>query len=120
MSPIPVRVLETGQYFPSFSAAVWALTGRPPHGRDHERFTLGRTIAGMHLVPDGDEDWEPDPTPCRRERPVRSVENGKIWPSLSCAARRLGVPVSAVYRAIQKRRPLGGFHWTYAEDAPRP
>lgn len=113
MSAIAVRVVETGEVFPSIRAAVKTVTGRPVNGNDWTLVQLGRPIAGVHLAPVNDPYWEPDCGWRRRQRPVRCVQAGTVYPSLSAAARSIGVFPYTLCRAIRRERPCGGALWVY-------
>lgn len=47
-------------------------------------------------------------------KPVRAVETGWLYPSMTAAAKRMGVRHSSIYGAINNGRRAGGHHWTYA------
>eukprot|EP00808_Paulinella_micropora_P004831 g38068.t1 len=51
-------------------------------------------------------------------RPVVCVETGVVYPSLSAAARAVGMEKfgkQRIWDAISNKRRAGGFHWSYAE-----
>ena len=115
MSAIPVQVLETGQEFPSVSAAFRALTGARYNGNNWLLFNQGRPIAGVHLKPLDDPYWEPDLEWRRRQRPVRCTTTGTVYPSLSAAARSIGVHAYTLCRAIRRGKPCCDLTWEYAD-----
>jgi hypothetical protein len=117
MNATPVRVVETGRVYPSLTAAVTAVTGREPHGRDRDNYHMGRPICGVLIAPADDPFWQPDSDfRSRKSRPTRCVETGELFPSISAAARAMNVAPAVVHRAINTRRPCCGYHWTYADD----
>lgn len=116
--PIPVRVLETGEHYPSIKAAIAAVTGRKPHGRHKENYLTGRAINGLHIIPEGADpaDWvtpEPGPGP-GRPRPVYCVDIQTTYSSISSAARQLGVSPAALYQSVTNGTRRGGYVWRWA------
>jgi hypothetical protein len=117
----PVRVLETGQSFPSLPAAIAALFHRRRTGRDYMNFDEGKPISGLHIYP-ADEDprvwFQPPPPPGQsqgRRTPVRCIDTGIIYPSMAEAGRANHVAPAAIYQAIHKRGKCCGLHWEYAD-----
>lgn len=47
-------------------------------------------------------------------KPVRAVETGWLYPSITAAAKRMGVRHSSIYNAINHGHRAAGHHWTYA------
>ncbi|MFZ9654655.1 MAG: hypothetical protein ACO29V_03365 [Limnohabitans sp.] len=124
MSGIPVRVLETGQSFPSLPAAIEELFCRRKTGWDYANFDAGRPISGLHIYP-ADEDpavwFQPPPPPGQsqgRRTPVRCIDTGIIYPSMAAAARANRVTAAAIYEAIHHRTKSGGHQWEYASGTP--
>ena len=51
----------------------------------------------------------------RNGRPVRCVETGKVYETMSAAAREYDVSRNAIYLAIKLNGRSNGVHWEYAD-----
>eukprot|EP00808_Paulinella_micropora_P002543 g78978.t1 len=49
-------------------------------------------------------------------RPVRCLETGQVYPSISCAARSVHVVQQTLSKAVRKGGRAAGFRWMYADD----
>ena len=47
-------------------------------------------------------------------KPVRAIETGWLYPSITAAAKRMGVRHSSIYKAINNGHRSAGYHWTHA------
>ena len=47
-------------------------------------------------------------------KPVRAVETGWLYPSITVAAKRMGVKAVSIYNALNHGHRSAGYHWSYA------
>lgn len=52
----------------------------------------------------------------RRMIPVKDIHSGEVWPSVTAAAKAVGVAVPTITQAIQNHRATRGRWLTYATD----
>jgi len=105
----PVKCVETGLIFDSILAASnWSKTSRINIRRALDKST---SIAGGYH-------WcyvDSANPPVRNQRPVKCVETGEIFESMSAAAKSIGISSSGIKNVIiGKNHTAGGYHW---EDA---
>lgn len=119
----PVRCVETGEVFPTAEAAAEAVGCKS--SSNICACVKGRTLtaAGLHWAPVW-SDVTVEGIEGSRERPVRPVvclETGKVYRSAKAAAEAVGLKGSSGvwYCAQGRSKTAGGFHWAYADEAPR-
>eukprot|EP00808_Paulinella_micropora_P031368 g71386.t1 len=69
------------------------------------------------MVQDGGEEATPVPRGkhSRKARPVRCIETGEEFPSISAAARSVNSHHQAIMQAISYPCRCAGLHWAYVE-----
>lgn len=105
----PVVCVETGEQFPSATAAARA-NGSASLGGLGYSLRTGHRYKGMHWRY---ADRDPVVSVSKRERPVRCVETGQRFESGQAAANSVGRSKSAIRVAIREQQCSGGYHWEY-------
>lgn len=118
-----VRCAETGEVFPSITAAARA-AGVVPSALRNVLDNPGRTAAGLHFArraghagPFADAEGSraralASRRPRGRHRAVRCAETGETFPSIAAAARAAGVGYAELYAALDRPdSTAGGMHF---------
>ena len=114
-SKCPVICIETGEIFESISAASkWAKIDRVNIRRAllHSTSTAG----GYHwCYANGNN------PPVRNQRPIKCVETGEIFESITSAAKSIGVSNGAIKNVLfGQNHTAGGYHWEDAKVYVKP
>ena len=105
----PVRDLRTGAEYPSLAAAARA-TGNSPSSicrscRSYAATSDGRRWRYLDAADAGRV------AAGRKGRPVRCVETGVLYPSMSAAGRAVHVDTGCIRRAASSGGPCCGVRW---------
>ncbi len=105
-----VKCVETGEIFPSLTAAGarYGVDKRAIYSAV-ERGIVAATYHWVRLGPKRKHNARGT-----RTTPVKCVETGVVYPSLTAAAKALGLrTASSVWCAIHRNELAGGYHWAY-------
>lgn len=115
----PVVCYETGEVFPSASAAAEAVGARNKYSIRHA-IKQGSRTGGFHWHWQGDPRPDADQLSGSRKRPVVCWETDEVFPSAAEAAQAVGLKSkSGITNAIKRGSMAGGYHWYY-EGNPKP
>lgn len=106
----PVKCVETGEIFESITSAAKSI-GVSNGAIRNVLFGRNHTAGGYHW-----EDAKVDVKPSiqKNSRPVKCVETGEIFESISAAAKYVNLSRENIKCAIRKNTRAGGYHWVDA------
>lgn len=110
--PRPVRCIDTGETYPSVTAAAQANYLDPSSISQGVRY--GYRIGGRRWEYANGQQPGYKPGYHRNRRVERC--DGRVFSSVKVAASEMGVTTATLYSALTKFRPARGYYWRYLDD----